>query len=98
MPDYQPHTIRRTAEYSAPTFRENSAPFDKVLDVAVDPLDMAFAIIAQQRDVTCTLLHHEHIAVGQHQKAARICQPCDVRGSDEAFGHLECLPAVGNDE
>jgi hypothetical protein len=29
MPDYQPHTIRRTAEYSAPTFRENSAPFDK---------------------------------------------------------------------
>jgi len=28
MPDYQPHTIRRTAEYSAPTFKENSAPFD----------------------------------------------------------------------
>jgi hypothetical protein len=28
MPDYQPHTIRQTAEYSAPTFKENSAPFD----------------------------------------------------------------------
>src|ERR1700761_9775301 len=33
MPDFQPHTIRRTAEYSAPTFKENSAPFDnRVVD------------------------------------------------------------------
>jgi hypothetical protein len=28
MRDYQPHTVRQTAEYSAPTFKENSAPFD----------------------------------------------------------------------
>src|SRR5690242_13089604 len=47
MPDYQPHTIRRTAEYSAPTFKENSAPFDTtgLFDINAQPVYGQYAIV-----------------------------------------------------
>jgi hypothetical protein len=39
MPDYQPHTVRQTAEYSAPTFKENSAPVDIIAWLRTRPAE-----------------------------------------------------------
>ena len=48
----------------------------QALDVALDPVGLAVAVlVAQQRDVADLLLGHQHVAVRQHQQAG-----ADVRG------------------
>ena len=52
MRDYQPHTVRRTAEYSAPTFKENSAPFHN--------LGAAIMAVAANGDVSARPVAPDH--------------------------------------
>ena len=48
----------------------------EVLDVALDPLGLAVAVlVAQQGEIAGALLGHQHVAVRQHQQAARMLQP-----------------------
>ena len=48
----------------------------QALDVAVDPVGLAVAVVvAQQRDIADLLLGDEHVAVRQHQQAARMLEP-----------------------
>jgi hypothetical protein len=51
MPDYQPHTVRQTAEYSAPTFKENSAPFDNVVRVAIAAATLTLVEVGADREI-----------------------------------------------
>ena len=68
----------------------------QALDVAIDPVGLAVAVVvAQQRDVADLLLGHEHVAVRQHQQTARVLEPGGEGGGGEALGHARRLAGVG---
>jgi hypothetical protein len=76
----------------------------EILDVAADPLRRALALGAQERQVAGALLGDEHVAVRQHEEAARIGEPRGEARRREAGGHLRRVPlgrqrerAVGHD-
>ena len=73
--------------------REAVGPVE-VFDVAIDPLGVALAVVAQKRDVARTLLGHQHVAVGEHEEPARVRQPSCERRGHKALRHLERLSAI----
>src|SRR6516164_3527474 len=52
MPDHQPHTIRQTREYSAPTLRESSVPFDRCVSEACERLELASWYRQREAEIT----------------------------------------------
>ena len=70
----------------------------EILDMAIDPFHMALAVVAQECDVTGTLLDHQHVAIGQDEQSARVRETGHVRRGDKALRDLQCLAAVRNDQ
>ena len=63
----------------------------QILDMAIDPLGVALAVITQQGQVARALLGNQHIAVGQHQEAARVDQTSGEGGRGKPRRHLQGL-------
>ena len=70
----------------------------EILDMAIDPLRLAVALFAQERQVAGALLGDEHVPVRQHEEAARIGKPEGEERRLEAGGHLRHLPFRGQRE
>jgi hypothetical protein len=68
----------------------------EVLHVAIDPLGATLAIVAQQRQITRTLLGYQDVAVGQHQQAPRIGETARKRRRGETRRDLHALPVKGH--
>jgi len=67
----------------------------QAFDVAVDPIGFGVAVIvAQQRDVADLLFGDEHIAIRQHQQAARMLESGDERRRGETVRHLRRLACI----
>src|SRR5437867_13444364 len=70
----------------------------EILDMAIDPLRLAVALFAQERQVAGALLGDEHVPVRQHEEAARIGEPGGEERRLEACGYLRHLPFIGKRE
>jgi hypothetical protein len=70
----------------------------EILDVASDPLRLAVALCAQERQVAGALLGDEHVPVRQHKEAARMGEPGGEERRREAGGHLRHVPFSGQRE
>jgi len=67
--------------------RETVRPVE-VLDVAVDPLGVPLAVVAQQSEITGALLGNQDVAIGEHEQPPRIDETRHERGRGEARRHL----------
>ena len=70
----------------------------EILDVASDPLRLALALCAQERQVAGALLGDEHVPVRQHEEAAWMGEPGGDERRREAYGHLRHVPFSGQRE
>jgi hypothetical protein len=70
----------------------------QVFDVAIDPLGVTRAVVAQERDVARALLHHQYVAVGEDEQPARVGEPGRERRGAKTRRHLQGLPGVRNDQ
>ena len=66
--------------------------------MAVDPLGVPLAVVAQQGHIAGALLGDQYVAVGQYEQPPRIDETRHERRRVEARRHLQFLPVKGHDQ